>query len=91
LKLDGVFFCSSPRGWFTFGHATFSLIFFFKHVWHGAVTLFGYISAGIVLDLDGEVEFGTFQKWENSTLAISCLNKGLCFTSMLALIIGQGH
>jgi hypothetical protein len=27
LKSDGVF-RSSPRGWFTFGHATFALLFF---------------------------------------------------------------
>ena len=28
LKSDGVF-RSSPRGWFTFGHASFALLFFF--------------------------------------------------------------
>ncbi|KAG0447183.1 hypothetical protein HPP92_028416 [Vanilla planifolia] len=39
LKSDGVF-RSSPRGWFTFGHATFALLFFFGHIWHGARTLF---------------------------------------------------
>ncbi|MCE5167222.1 hypothetical protein HAX54_043174, partial [Datura stramonium] len=39
LKFDGVF-RSSPRGWFTFGHASFALLFFFKHIWHGARTLF---------------------------------------------------
>jgi hypothetical protein len=33
LKSDGVF-RSSPRGWFTFGHATFALLFF-GHIWHG--------------------------------------------------------
>lgn len=37
LKLDGVF-RSSPRGWFTFGHASFALLFFFGHIWHGART-----------------------------------------------------
>ncbi|XVF66287.1 hypothetical protein PTKIN_Ptkin10aG0023000 [Pterospermum kingtungense] len=35
LKSDGVF-RSSPRGWFTFGHASFALLFFFEHIWHGA-------------------------------------------------------
>ncbi|KAI7752158.1 LOW QUALITY PROTEIN: hypothetical protein M8C21_020406, partial [Ambrosia artemisiifolia] len=34
LKSDGVFH-SSPRGWFTFGHASFALLFFFGHIWHG--------------------------------------------------------
>ena len=32
---DGTF-RSSPRGWFTFGHACFALLFFFGHIWHGA-------------------------------------------------------
>ncbi|KAH7388150.1 hypothetical protein KP509_16G060800 [Ceratopteris richardii] len=31
LKSDGVF-RSSPRGWFTFGHTIFALIFFFGHI-----------------------------------------------------------
>ena len=39
LKSDGVFRCS-PRGWLTFGHASFALLFFFEHIWHGARTLF---------------------------------------------------
>uniref|UniRef100_A0A453DVL8 Photosystem II CP47 reaction center protein n=3 Tax=Aegilops tauschii subsp. strangulata TaxID=200361 RepID=A0A453DVL8_AEGTS len=61
LKSDGVF-RSSPRGWFTFGHATFALLFFFRHIWHGARTLFRDVFAGIDPDLDAQVEFGTFQK-----------------------------
>ncbi|XBI43334.1 hypothetical protein VPH35_108115 [Triticum aestivum] len=61
LKPDGVF-RSSPRGWFTFGHATFALLFFFEHIWHGARTLFRDVFAGIDPDLDAQVEFGTFQK-----------------------------
>ncbi|XBI60040.1 hypothetical protein VPH35_041007 [Triticum aestivum] len=61
LKSDGVF-RSSPRGWFTFGHATFALLFFFGHIWHGARTLFRDVFAGIDPDLDAQVEFGTFQK-----------------------------
>ncbi|XP_060676279.1 photosystem II CP47 reaction center protein-like [Ziziphus jujuba] len=31
LKFNGVFH-SSPRGWFTFGHASFALLFFFGHI-----------------------------------------------------------
>ncbi|KAF7072564.1 hypothetical protein CFC21_077673 [Triticum aestivum] len=60
LKSDGVF-CSSPRGSFTFSHATFALVFFFGHIWHGARTLFRDVFAGIDPDLDAQVEFGTFQ------------------------------
>jgi len=33
LKSNGVF-RRSPRGWFTFGHASFALLFFFGHIWH---------------------------------------------------------
>jgi hypothetical protein len=34
LESDGVF-RSSPRGWYTYGHANFALLFFFGHLWHG--------------------------------------------------------
>ncbi|KAJ6800380.1 photosystem II 47 kDa protein [Iris pallida] len=61
LKFDSVF-RSSPRGWFTFGHATFALLFFFGHIWHGAKTLFRDFFAGIDPDLDAQVEFGAIQK-----------------------------
>ncbi|KAF1866187.1 hypothetical protein Lal_00024184 [Lupinus albus] len=35
-----------PRGWFTFGHASFALLFFFGHIWHGARTLFRDVFVG---------------------------------------------
>jgi photosystem II CP47 chlorophyll apoprotein len=66
LKSDGVF-RSSPRGWFTFGHATFSLLFFSGHIWHGARTLFRDVFAGIDPDLDAQIEFGAFQKLGDPT------------------------
>ncbi|KAK7386083.1 hypothetical protein VNO78_32172 [Psophocarpus tetragonolobus] len=53
---DGVF-CSSPKGWFTFRHASFALLFFFRHIWHGTGTLFGDVFAGIDPDLDAQVSF----------------------------------
>jgi photosystem II CP47 chlorophyll apoprotein len=61
FKSDGVF-RSSPRGWFTFGHLVFGLLFFFGHIWHGARTIFRDVFAGIDPDLDDQVEFGAFQK-----------------------------
>ncbi|PHT34486.1 Ribulose bisphosphate carboxylase large chain [Capsicum baccatum] len=61
LKSDGVFH-SSPRGWFTYKHASFALLFFFGHIWHGARTLFRDVFAGIDPDLDAQVEFGAFKK-----------------------------
>lgn len=61
LKSDGVF-RSSARGWFTFGHAAFALIFFFGHLWHGGRTLFRDVFAGIGEEVSEQVEFGAFQK-----------------------------
>jgi len=59
---DGVF-RTSPRGWFTFGHAVFALLFFFGHIWHGARTLFRDVFAGVDPDLaEEQVEWGYFQK-----------------------------
>jgi photosystem II CP47 chlorophyll apoprotein len=62
LNSDGVF-RTSPRGWFTFGHACFALLFFFGHIWHGSRTLFRDVFAGIDPDLSEEqVEWGFYQK-----------------------------
>lgn len=61
LGSDG-FFRTSPRGWFTFGHACFALLFFFGHLWHGSRTLFRDVFAGIDADLGEQIEFGAFQK-----------------------------
>jgi photosystem II CP47 chlorophyll apoprotein len=61
LQSDGVF-RSSPRGWFTFGHLCFRLLFFFGHLWHGARTIFRNVFAGIDPELDDQIEFGSFQK-----------------------------
>jgi photosystem II CP47 chlorophyll apoprotein len=61
LQSDGVF-RSSPRGWFTFGHLSFGLLFFLGHIWHGARTIFRDVFAGIDPDIDDQIEFGRFQK-----------------------------
>ena len=62
IEADGVF-RTSPRGWFTFGHAVFALLFFFGHIWHGSRTLFRDVFAGIDPDLaEEQVEWGYFQK-----------------------------
>ena len=61
LNSDGVF-RTSPRGWFTFGHAVFALLFFFGHIWHGSRTLYRDVFAGIDPDLEEQVEFGLFAK-----------------------------
>ena len=69
LQSDGVF-RSSPRGWFTFGHLQFALLFFFGHIWHGARTLFRDVFAGIDPDLEEQIEFGAFQKVGDTSTAI---------------------
>jgi len=66
LDSDGVF-RTSPRGWFTFGHAVFALLFFFGHLWHGSRTLFRDVFAGIDPDLGEQIEFGLFQKLGDTT------------------------
>lgn len=66
LNSDGVF-RTSPRGWFTFGHASFALLFFFGHIWHGSRTLFRDVFAGIEADLGEQIEFGAFQKLGDPT------------------------
>jgi photosystem II CP47 chlorophyll apoprotein len=66
LESDGVF-RSSPRGWYTFGHANFALIFFLGHLWHGGRTLFRDVFAGIGAEVVEQVEFGAFQKLGDST------------------------
>ncbi|WP_036484499.1 photosystem II chlorophyll-binding protein CP47 [Myxosarcina sp. GI1] len=59
---DGVF-RTSPRGWFTFGHACFALLFFFGHIWHGSRTLYRDVFAGVDPELEEEqVEWGFYQK-----------------------------
>lgn len=67
LNSDGVF-RTSPRGWFTFGHAVFALLFFFGHIWHGARTLYRDVFAGVDPELSEEqVEWGFFQKLGDKT------------------------
>ena len=66
LNSDGVF-RTSTRGWFTFGHAVFALLFFFGHIWHGSRTLYRDVFAGIESDLEEQVEFGLFAKLGDTT------------------------
>eukprot|EP00963_Diacronema_lutheri_P010161 scaffold975_cov394-Pavlova_lutheri.AAC.1 len=66
LESDGVF-RSSPRGWYTFGHANFALIFFLGHLWHGGRALFRDVFAGIGAEVVEQVEFGAFQKLGDKT------------------------
>jgi photosystem II CP47 chlorophyll apoprotein len=70
LESDGVF-RTSPRGWFTYGHVCFALLFFFGHIWHGSRTLFRDVFAGIDPELDeDQVEWGAFQKVGDKTTRV---------------------
>lgn len=66
LQSDGVF-RSSPRGWFTFGHLSFALLFFFGHLWHGARTIFRDVFAGIDEGIEDQIEFGSYLKLGDTT------------------------
>jgi|TARA_B110000902_G_scaffold254041_1_gene317480 photosystem II CP47 chlorophyll apoprotein len=61
LESDGVF-RTSPRGWYTFGHANFALLFFFGHLWHGGRAFFRDVVTGIGVEVTDQVEFGAFQR-----------------------------
>lgn len=65
---DGVF-RTSPRGWFTFGHAVFSLLFFLGHIWHGGRSLFieRFAGLGEALEDNEKVEFGAYAKLGDSS------------------------
>jgi photosystem II CP47 chlorophyll apoprotein len=66
LESDGVF-RSSPRGWYTFGHVNFALLFFFGHLWHGARTIFRDVFTGIGAEVTEQVEFGSYAKLGDRT------------------------
>jgi len=62
LRADGVF-RSSPRGWFTFAHGSFALLFFFGHLWHGTRAIFNDIYTGIGTEVLEIVQFGFSKTW----------------------------
>ncbi|OMP12453.1 Photosystem antenna protein-like protein [Corchorus olitorius] len=69
-ELNGVSYsdpATQSKGLVYFWHASFALLFFFGHIWHGARTLFRDVFAGIDPDLDAQVEFGAFQKLGDPT------------------------
>ena len=46
---DGVF-RTSARGWYSFSHTAFALLFFFGHLWHAGRALFRDIWSGVSLN-----------------------------------------
>lgn len=61
VEADGVL-RSSVRGWFTFAHLCFALLFLFGHWWHASRTLYRDLLSGLEGDASTLVEFGVFRK-----------------------------
>ena len=58
---DGVL-RTSPRGWFTFAHISFAVLFIFGHWWHASRTLYRDLLSGIDKDASVPATFGGFLK-----------------------------
>mmetsp|Transcript_107502 Transcript_107502/g.229531 ORF Transcript_107502/g.229531 Transcript_107502/m.229531 type:complete len:505 (-) Transcript_107502:6-1520(-) len=67
---DGVW-RTSPRGWYSFSHATLSAVFFFGHLWHAARALFRDLWTGVSLASVDEVEYGRNEKLGDGTTKTS--------------------
>jgi len=63
---DGVF-RTSPRGWYTYAHTNFALLFFFGHLWHASRVLFRAVFAGIGAEVLEGVQFGAYVKLGDPT------------------------
>ena len=61
VNADGVL-RTSVRGWFTFAHVSFGLLFFFGHWWHASRTLYRDLLSGLESDAGTLVEFGAYPK-----------------------------
>jgi Photosystem II protein len=59
--VDGVL-RTSVRGWYTFAHLCFGLLFLFGHWWHASRTLYRDLLSGLESDASTLVEFGAFSK-----------------------------
>lgn len=66
VEADGVL-RSSVRGWFTFAHLCFALLFLFGHWWHASRTLYRDLLSGLEGDASTLVEFGAFRKVGDAT------------------------
>jgi photosystem II CP47 chlorophyll apoprotein len=70
IKSDGVF-RTSNRGWYTFAHVSFALLFFFGHLWHGGRALFIDVFSGLGSEVLDKAEFGALKKLGDITTARS--------------------
>ena len=58
---DGVF-RTSPRGWYSFSHTAFALLFFFGHLWHASRAVFQDLWTGVSIITLHQVEYGRNEK-----------------------------
>jgi photosystem II CP47 chlorophyll apoprotein len=58
---DGVW-RTSARGWYSFSHATLTVIFLFGHLWHASRALFRALWTGVSLATVDQVEYGRNEK-----------------------------
>jgi photosystem II CP47 chlorophyll apoprotein len=67
VSSDGVFRTSS-RGWYSFGHSSFSILFLLGHLWHSARALFKAIWTGLSVDSEtlSSIEYGRNEKLGDS-------------------------
>lgn len=66
VAADGVL-RTSARGWFTFAHISFGLLFLFGHWWHASRTLYRDLLSGLEGDASNLVEFGAYSKVGDTT------------------------
>ena len=60
-KGDGVF-RTSPRGWYSFSHTAFALLFFFGHLWHASRAVWKDLWTGVTIITLHQVEYGRNEK-----------------------------
>jgi photosystem II CP47 chlorophyll apoprotein len=65
-------FRTSPRGWYSFSHTAFAIIFFFGHLWHASRAVFQDIWTGVRIESLYIVEYGRNEKLgDNTTTTIT--------------------
>ena len=65
-KGDGVF-RTSPRGWYSFSHTAFALLFFFGHLWHASRAVWKDLWTGVTIITLHQVEYGRNEKLGDNT------------------------
>jgi len=64
-------FRTSPRGWYSFSHVTFGVLFFFGHLWHASRAVFQDIWTGVTVESFAVVEYGRNEKLGDETTKTS--------------------